>query len=76
MTLNMWKRDVSADAESLTGEVRQFTSDVGHFASDIIKDAKAEVAHIADPAQRESIIERHLGFLIVVMLYFLLCILA
>ena len=31
MTLGIWKRDVSADAEILTGDVRQFTSDGGTF---------------------------------------------
>lgn len=71
MTLKMWKRDMTADVGILTGDARQFTSDVRHLATDTIKDAKAEAAHLADPAQHESIIERHVGFLAGVMYVFL-----
>jgi hypothetical protein len=75
MTLNMWKRDMAADARILTariltGDVTHFTSDLRHFATDTIRDAKAEVAHLADPAQHEWIIERHVGFFVFAIVMF------
>lgn len=60
MDLRTFEKDVAADADHLAVDTR-------HFVETLVADAKAEARHLADPAQRESIIERRIGFFVFVV---------
>ena len=70
MNLKTLERDARHDLKTLRDDVRRVEIDTGHLATDLIIDAREEARHIADPSQRESILERHVGFFVAVMVVF------
>ncbi len=56
MNLKTMEKDIAEDAK--------------HMAHDLVADAKAEAAHIADPSQCGSIVRRHFSGLLFTLLTF------
>ncbi|HEX3661393.1 MAG TPA: hypothetical protein VHU89_08165 [Acidobacteriaceae bacterium] len=65
MDLKAFEHDLASDAEHPCADARNlFTT--------FVPDARAEAEHRVDSTQRESMIERHLGFLLAVMAIFMI----
>lgn len=68
MNPGVYKTDMARDARRLRHDACRSLIDAVALISRFLKDMKAEAKHLADPSQWSSIIERHCGFIAMVLL--------
>ena len=71
MNLKALENDLRRDSEQLSRDARQFVTDAAQTSRDFASDVAAEAKHVADPSQRASIVERHVGFIALLLCVFL-----